>query len=218
LYLLAQILRSDSPLFRGPDVLVDLQVESRFQLVAKHPGDEVAWLDLAKAGRKQHLAALFEAAFQNDLLRPGIIFAGADDKFDGVTPREMFKVGPMILAHFARCRCFDIENDDDVARKHRNFAMATGLDHHLVAKGEEILGEDRKLWLQEGLASREEDEAGASRFDVGKDRLPIDLLPPREGIFGITIATAEIAGREAHQGTREPRILGLPLDARVDFI
>ncbi len=117
-----------------PYEFVHLKLETRFQLVAKHPADDVLGINLAEHGREQHLAAPpVERVLPDHSSRPLVIFFRANDEFHFVPLGQVRKILHEIACAFAAPRRFEVHDSVDARIDLGNVMSATGLDENLFS-------------------------------------------------------------------------------------
>src|SRR6266540_2485482 len=202
--------------FRAPEHLVDLEREPGVEAALEEPAREVLRVHLPPRRREQHRHPLLETVAPNHVRGPAEVLLGADDELHLVMRHEAIEVRE-VGGDLAGAGRLHVHDPDRRGRKHVERPLAVGLYRDLVARGDELLGEARKVLLQERLAAGEEDEPRRVSRHRRDDLVTGHVRPAVERVCRVAVAAAQVAAREAYEDARASGAGPLALDGEEDL-
>src|SRR6266540_985909 len=202
--------------FRAPEHLVDLEREPGVEAALEEPAREVLRVHLPPRRREQHRHPLLETVAPNHVRGPAEVLLGADDELHLVMRHEAIEVRE-VVGDLAGAGRLHVHDPDRRGRKHVERPLAVGLYRDLVARGDELLGEARKVLLQERLAAGEEDEPRRVSRHRRDDLVTGHVRPAVERVCRVAVAAAQVAAREAYEDARASGAGPLALDGEEDL-
>src|SRR5256712_31982 len=209
---------SDAAHVGGPDVLVDLELQTDRQAIGQDPFRQPARLEDAVHGRQQHAAPVGETMTRDDLPGPVVIGPVAHDEFHLVRRLQEIDVLEAVLPLHAASRALPGPDHHGARVEWRKIQAAAGFDGDFEAAIAELTDQVVHAFLQEGLAPRDQDVARPERGDARQDRADRQVAPFLEGVRRIAPRAAQIAVGEADEHARSTRVPGFPLDGVEDLV
>src|ERR1051325_6690013 len=182
---------SYSPRVGPPDVLVQLRLQPRRDVVGEHPFGERLHLHLSPDRREEHRPAA-EVALFDDAAGPIVVVAIGDHELDLVVRAEDVEVLPAVLFYLARAGALEVEDDLRARVDGADVDRPRGLDQHFVAVVAETLDQLERLRLRERLAPPHLDQVAAVAAHAAEHL--VDRHPLAAGERGLGVAPAAAGG------------------------
>ncbi len=176
-------------------------------------------------------AALVERVFADGTPSPVVVFVGSEDELEFVGGPKEGQVFPSDTVRFTAGRAFQVDNAPDAGIDGSDVEGAAGFEEDGVAAVGERGHEGVDRGLEEGFAAGEFDEGqavvldaglvpvvGGEAFDFGEDIGGRESASAAEGIGGVAVRAAQVAGGEAHEDAGEAGEGAFALQAGVDFV
>jgi hypothetical protein len=194
---------SDAPCVRRPDVLMELQLQARGQMVGEDPLRERAGFELAVDGRHQHGGGAIGERIAGDYVASELVVGSIlDDELDLVPRREPVQIRPVGLAGFTAAWTFDVDNFQDAGRDPGDRTMASSLKHYGAAAAAQTLHQLVYIFLKEWFAACDLDQRTAIAL-YGRHHLVQRHPPPFvEGVRRIAPGTAQVARGQTYEDAR----------------
>src|SRR5882724_2281264 len=209
---------SDAPGIAPPDVLVDLELEPRRQIVLDHPAREILRIERAVRGGQQDGRPRGNPPLTDDGAGELVVAPIDEDELHLVAAPDPGHRLPIHRSRHPAPRRLDVEDHAgagiDVARRE----APAGLDLDLVAVVEEAPDQRVHGALRERLAAGHRHEADPPARDLRGDVFEVPLLPAVKGVGGVAVDASKVAPGQPDEGARPTGLGGLALQARENLV
>src|SRR5881628_3234839 len=184
---------SDAAHVGGPDVLVDLELQTDRQAIGQDPFRQPARVEDAVHGRQQHAAPVGETMTRDDLPGPVVIGPVAHDEFHIVQRLQEIDVLEEVLPVHTASGTLQVHDHHGARVEWSKIKAEAGIDGDLEAAIADLTDQLVHAFLQEGLAPRDQDVAPPERGDARQYRSDRQVAPFLEGVRRIAPRAAQIA-------------------------
>src|SRR5258708_4876081 len=200
----------------APDVLVQLGLETGWDVVGEHPFGKRLHVHFPPYRREEQRPS-FKVPLLDDRARPFIVGAVRNDELDLAIRAEVLEVRPAVLFDLTRAGAFHVEDDLRPRIDRSDVDRAGCLDQHFETVVRQTTDQVERLALRQRLAAGDLDQVAAVALHVRDHVIDRHLLAAGEGVLRVAPAATKVATGQPDEDTGPPGMGRLPLDAEEDF-